>query len=61
MCSVIWLLEFSKVGCEDLASSENKLKKTKKKKKKKWDPFQNLKPDPKVCGERTWLPIYKMV
>ena len=24
-------------------------------------PFQNWGPDPKVCGERPWLPIYKMV
>ena len=61
ICSVVWMLELSKVGCEDLASSENKLKKKKKKKKNFWDPFQNRKPDPKVCGEWTWLPIYKMV
>ena len=24
ICSVVWMLELSKVGCEDLASSENK-------------------------------------
>ena len=58
--SVVWILELSKVGCEDLASSENKFKK-KFFKPPFWDPFQNKKPDPKVCGERTWLPIYKMV
>ena len=55
------MLELSKVGCEDLASSENKFKK-----KVFLNPllghfFQNQKPDLKVCGERTWLPIYKMV
>ena len=26
-----------------------------------WDPFQNWKPYPNVCGERSWLPISKMV
>ena len=24
-------------------------------------PFQNQRPDPKVCGERKWLPICFMV
>ena len=42
------------------ASSENKFSKSFFK-NPFWDPFQNRKPDPKVCGERTWLPIYKMV
>ena len=60
ICSVVWLLELSKVGCEDLASSEKKVFK-KFFLNPFWDPFQNRKPDPKVCGERTWLPIYKMV
>ena len=26
-----------------------------------WGPFQNRRPDPKVCVERSWLPISKMV
>ena len=51
--SVVWMLELSKVGCKDLASSENKYKNKLK------PPFKNQKPDLKVCGERTWLPIYK--
>ena len=46
------------MGCEDLASSENKYKQSLFK-TPFWDPFQNRKPDLKVCGERTWLPIYK--
>ena len=57
--SVVWMLELSKVGCEDLASSENKFLKVFF--TPFWDPFQNRKPDPKVCGENTWLPTYKMV
>ena len=60
ICSVVWMLELSKVGCEDLASSENKSTQSFFK-TPFWYPFQNRKPDPKVCGERTWLPIYKMV
>ena len=41
------MLELSKVGCKDLASSENKFKKKSFFKTPFWDPFQNPKPDPK--------------
>ena len=52
-------LPISKMGCNDLASSENKSKNSLFK-TPFWGPFQNRRLDPKVCGERLWLPISKM-